>query len=97
MKRTLAWVLFLGAALAGPCAERPYTLETEEGLLGGEEMSYDGEALVFEGWACLEGKGFRLEAPRMSTCKGREPSRPRGSPGWPRAGAWRRGAWRASS
>jgi hypothetical protein len=66
MKRTLAWVLLLGAALAGPCAERPYTLETEEGLLGGEEMSYDGEALVFEGRACLEGKGFRLEAPRIA-------------------------------
>jgi hypothetical protein len=70
MKRALAWVLLLGAALAGPCAERPYTLETEEGLLGGEEMSYDGEALVFEGRACLEGKGFRLEAPRIVYLEG---------------------------
>jgi hypothetical protein len=70
MKRALVWVLLLGAALAGPCAERPYTLETEEGLLGGEEMSYDGEALVFEGRACLEGKGFRLEAPRIVYLEG---------------------------
>jgi hypothetical protein len=70
MTRALAWVLLLGAALAGPCAERPYTLETEEGLLGGEEMSYDGEALVFEGRACLKGKGFRLEAPRIVYLEG---------------------------
>jgi hypothetical protein len=70
MKRALVWVLLLGAALAGPCAERPYTLETEEGLLGGEEMSYDGEALVFEDRACLEGKGFRLEAPRIVYLEG---------------------------
>ena len=70
MKWALAWVLLLGAALAGPCADRPYTLETEEGLLGGVEMSYDGEALVFEGRACLEGKGFRLEAPRIAYLEG---------------------------
>lgn len=63
MKRTLALTLLLGAALAGPCAERPYTLETEEGLLGGENLSYDGEVLVFEGRACLEREGLYLEAP----------------------------------
>ena len=65
MKRALAWVLLLGAALAGPCAERPYTLETEEGLLGGENLSYDGEVLVLEGRACLEREGLYLEAPLL--------------------------------
>jgi hypothetical protein len=65
MKRALAWVLLLGAALAGPCAERPYTLETEEGLLGGENLSYDGEVLVLEGRACLEREGLYLGAPLL--------------------------------
>ncbi|WP_117238517.1 hypothetical protein [Thermus sediminis] len=64
MRRAFAFLLFL--SLAWACGDRPYTLETQEGLLGGEEMSYDGEALVFEGRACLEGKGFRLEAPRIA-------------------------------
>jgi len=63
MHRFLVFGLFLGLALAGPCGQRPYTLETEEGLLGGEEMSYDGEVLVFEGRACLEREGLYLEAP----------------------------------
>ncbi|TBH21712.1 hypothetical protein [Thermus thermamylovorans] len=67
MRRSV-WVacfLSLGLALAGPCGQRPYTLETEEGLLGGEEMSYDGEVLVFEGRACLEREGLYLEAPAI--------------------------------
>ncbi|MDM7324593.1 MAG: hypothetical protein P3W93_006350 [Thermus sp.] len=61
------WILaiFLGLALAVPCRDRPYTLETEEGLLGGEEMSYDGEVLLFEGRACLERDGLYLEAPAI--------------------------------
>nr|BAL53096.1 hypothetical conserved protein [uncultured Deinococcota bacterium] len=62
MKQVLTWALLLGAAFAGPCGERPYTLETEEGLLGGENLSYDGEVLVFEGRACLEREGLYLEA-----------------------------------
>ncbi|GGN00294.1 hypothetical protein GCM10007092_12870 [Thermus composti] len=65
MKRLWGWALLLGVALAGPCAERPYTLETEEGLLGGENLSYDGEVLVFEGRACLEREGLYLEAPLL--------------------------------
>lgn len=59
--RWVAPLFFLGLALAGPCAERPYTLETEDGLLGGENLSYDGEVLVFEGRACLEREGLLLE------------------------------------
>lgn len=59
----LALALLSSLALAGPCGQRPYTLETEEGLLGGEEMTYDGEVLVFEGRACLEREGLYLEAP----------------------------------
>ncbi|GLV48241.1 hypothetical protein TJA_13970 [Thermus sp. LT1-2-5] len=31
--------------------------------MGGEELSYDGEELVFEGQACLEREGLFLEAP----------------------------------
>ncbi len=65
MRRSLALGLLLALALAAPCRERPYTLETEEGLLGGEEFFYEDGILVFEGRACLEGKGFRLEAPRI--------------------------------
>ncbi len=65
MWRALALALLLGAALAGPCGERPYTLETEEGLLGGENLSYDGEVLVLEGRACLEREGLYLEAPLL--------------------------------
>ncbi len=65
MKRALVLALLLGAALAGPCGERPYTLETEEGLLGGENLSYDGEVLVFEGRACLEREGLYLETPLL--------------------------------
>ncbi|WP_022798867.1 hypothetical protein [Thermus islandicus] len=71
MKRALAWVLLLGAAWAGPCAERPYTLETEEGLLGGENLSYDGEVLVLEGRACLEREGLYLEAPLLRYREGK--------------------------
>ncbi|KHG65867.1 hypothetical protein QT17_04840 [Thermus sp. 2.9] len=64
MGRLVLLLALLGSlALAGPCANRPYTLETEEGLLGGEELSYDGEELVFEGRACLEREGLFLEAP----------------------------------
>ncbi|MFN4074212.1 MAG: hypothetical protein ACK4G4_12470, partial [Thermus sp.] len=63
--RLLVLGAFLGLALAGPCRERPYTLETEDGLLGGQEMSYDGEVLVFEGQACLEREGLYLEAPAI--------------------------------
>ncbi|WP_243089953.1 hypothetical protein [Thermus neutrinimicus] len=65
MRRLLVLGAFLGLALAGPCRERPYTLETEDGLLGGQEMSYDGEVLVFEGQACLEREGLYLEAPAI--------------------------------
>ncbi|WP_038055485.1 hypothetical protein [Thermus amyloliquefaciens] len=65
MKRLLVLGTLLGLALAGPCGQRPYTLETEEGLLGGEEMAYDGEVLVFEGRACLEREGLYLEAPAI--------------------------------
>lgn len=65
-----AWVVFLSLSLAWACGDRPYTLETEEGLLGGEELSYDGEVLVFEGRACLEGKGFRLQAQRIAYREG---------------------------
>ncbi len=64
MRRLLPLLALWGSlALAGPCAQRPYTLETEEGLLGGEELTYDGEELVFEGRACLEREGLLLEAP----------------------------------
>ncbi|WP_038071187.1 hypothetical protein [Thermus scotoductus] len=63
MLRLLVLGVLLGLALAGPCRERPYTLETDEGLLGGEDMTYDGEVLVFEGRACLEREGLYLEAP----------------------------------
>ncbi|WP_279165367.1 hypothetical protein [Thermus scotoductus] len=62
MRWLLVLGIFLSLALAGPCGGRPYTLETEEGLLGGQEMSYDGEVLVFEGQACLEREGLYLEA-----------------------------------
>lgn len=62
--------VLLGLALAGPCAGRPYTLETEEGLLGGEELTYDGEVLVFEGKACLEREGLYLEAPAIRYLEG---------------------------
>ncbi|RTI00613.1 hypothetical protein CSW23_08370 [Thermus scotoductus] len=66
LKRALSLVGFLFLpALAGPCEGRPYTLETEEGLLGGQEMSYDGEVLLFEGRACLERDGLYLEAPAI--------------------------------
>ncbi|WP_135257487.1 hypothetical protein [Thermus caldilimi] len=64
-ERLFVLALGLGLTLAGPCGQRPYTLETEEGLLGGEEMSYDGEVLVFEGRACLEREGLYLEAPAI--------------------------------
>ncbi len=62
MRWLLVLGIFLSLALAGPCGGRPYTLETEEGLLGGQEMSYDGEVLVLEGQACLEREGLYLEA-----------------------------------
>ncbi|GAA6754958.1 hypothetical protein Thermus77420_04320 [Thermus thalpophilus] len=62
MHRLTALAFLLGLTLASPCGQRPYTLETEEGLLGGQEMSYDGEVLVFEGQACLEREGLYLEA-----------------------------------
>ncbi|WP_144033096.1 hypothetical protein [Thermus oshimai] len=61
--RGVFFLFVLGVALAGPCAQRPYTLETEEGLLGGENLTYDGETLVLEGRACLEREGLFLEAP----------------------------------
>lgn len=71
MKRWL-WLCALGGlALAGPCAERPYTLETEDGLLGGENLSYDGEVLVFEGRACLEREGVFLQAPSLRYQEGK--------------------------
>lgn len=62
MRQLLALGVFVGLVLAGPCRDNPYTLETEEGLLGGQEMSYDGEVLVLEGQACLEREGLYLEA-----------------------------------
>ncbi len=62
--------MLLGLALAAPCKERPYTLETEEGLLGGREMTYDGEVLLFEGEACLERQGLYLEAPVIRYLEG---------------------------
>lgn len=61
----LPLALLFGPALAGPCAQRPYTLETEYGLLGGHELTYDGETLVFEGEACLEKGEVYLEAPLL--------------------------------
>lgn len=70
MQRSMVWAMLLGLALAAPCKERPYTLETEEGLLGGQEMTYDGEVLVFEGEACLERQGLYLEAPVIRYLEG---------------------------
>lgn len=61
----LPLALLFGLALAGPCAQRPYTLETEYGLLGGNDLTYDGETLVFEGAACLEKGEVYLEAPLL--------------------------------
>lgn len=57
----LSW--WAQAWAAAPCAERPYTLETREGLLGGGSLEYDGEVLVFGDGACLEATGLSLEAP----------------------------------
>lgn len=92
MKRTLALALLLGAALAGPCGERPYTLETEEGLLGGENLTYDGEVLVFEGRACLEREGLYLEAPAIRYLQEEGNFRAEGLGG--EAQGWRLGAER---
>ncbi|MGQ9511258.1 MAG: hypothetical protein ACUVS9_05070 [Thermaceae bacterium] len=65
MRWIIPFGLLLSLALAGPCAQRPYTLETAYGLLGGNDLTYDGEALVFEGAACLEKEGIYLEAPSL--------------------------------
>lgn len=57
----------LGAAapLPEPCAGRPYTLETPQGVLGGGSLDYDGEVAVFGEGACLEAPGLSLRAPAM--------------------------------
>ncbi|MCX7851036.1 MAG: hypothetical protein N2324_12910, partial [Thermus sp.] len=52
------------------CEDRPYTLLTDTGLLGGKELSYDGQELVFEGQACLEAEGLYLEAPAIRYLEG---------------------------
>lgn len=60
---SLVFSLIISSAWSKSCQDRPYTLSTKTGLLGGMEMTYDGEELVFEGRACFERQSFYLEAP----------------------------------
>jgi hypothetical protein len=61
----LGLVLFAGLAWASPCSEKPYTLETLEGLVGGGNLEFDGDIAVFSDGACLETPGLRLQAPSL--------------------------------
>ena len=63
MRRWLLFLPLLAASAWAACADRPYVLETEEGLLGGENLSYEEGVLLVEGRACLERPGLALEAP----------------------------------
>ena len=63
MRRWLLLLPLLAAPAWAKCADRPYVLETEEGLLGGENLSYEEGVLLVEGRACLERPGLALEAP----------------------------------
>jgi hypothetical protein len=56
----LAW-----ASPATPCAEKPYTLETPEGLAGGGSLEFDGQVAIFSDGACLETRGLLLRAPSL--------------------------------
>jgi len=60
LRRFLALALLLGAALAA-CGDRPYTLETPQGLAGGEALSYQKGVLTLEE-ACFLGEGLAFEA-----------------------------------
>jgi len=63
VRRWLLLLPLLAAPAWAKCADRPYVLETEEGLLGGENLSYEEGVLLVEGRACLERPGLALEAP----------------------------------
>lgn len=59
-------VLFTGLAWAqGGCGEKPYTLETPQGVAGGGNLDYDGDIAVFSDGACLDTKGLQLVAPEL--------------------------------
>jgi hypothetical protein len=57
---SLAW-----ASPATPCAEKPYTLETPEGLAGGGNLEFDDQVAIFSDGACLETQGLLLRAPSL--------------------------------
>lgn len=72
--RWLAFTVALGVALLGgasaqeapePCASRPYTLETPQGILGGGSLEYDGDIAVFGEGACVETPGLSLRTPEL--------------------------------
>jgi len=62
----MALVMFAGLAWAqGGCADKPYTLETPQGIAGGGNLDYNGSLAVFTDGACLETKGLELQAPEL--------------------------------
>lgn len=61
-------LLFLWVSLAwaqGGCADKPYTLETPQGIAGGGNLDYDGEVAIFSDGACLDTQGLKLTAPEL--------------------------------
>lgn len=47
------------------CEDKPYTLETPQGIAGGGNLEYDGEVALFSDGACLQTKGILLQAPAL--------------------------------
>lgn len=47
------------------CEDKPYTLETPQGLAGGGNLEYDGDVALFSDGACLKTKGILLQAPSL--------------------------------
>ncbi|MER3554643.1 MAG: hypothetical protein C4331_09935 [Meiothermus sp.] len=62
----ILFTLFTSLAFAqGGCADKPYTLETPQGIAGGGNLDYDGDTAVFTDGACLDTKGLKLTAPEL--------------------------------
>lgn len=62
----IGFALFTSLAFAqGGCADKPYTLETPQGIAGGGNLDYNGDVAVFSDGACLDTKGLRLTAPEL--------------------------------
>lgn len=47
------------------CEDKPYTLETPQGIAGGGNLEYDGDVAIFSDGACLQTKGILLQAPQL--------------------------------